>query len=559
MGMQRRTTRAGFPVRPRGSRQRERVEIINPSFGLDDSAPFDELRPGYTPKSQNLVTDFRGITPRSGLSGYGGMATDVATPVLGGGEYGDRVGNWYAVVASARTVSWLKAGQEASWSTLSYTGTDQMSGNSRSYWNMEAIYDSGLTEFMVVLTNNVDQPKFFELSPDAATFSDFTFLNSLMSVAKDVIAHDDRLVFFNVRADDVRLPTSVVYTPRGNPTSQLILSGAGRQDLLDMKGVGQRIAKDREGLLLFSDREIWRGRARRDIFAYDFFRLTDNFACPFPRTVANCAAGVVFIAQDLECYIISGNVIQPLGPGENGAPSRIKKLLRDEMAEGDRMWASFSPRLNRYELYFKDTSTSFPDRALYYDFETGAWFEQKLDGHELSFGFSYADPEPAPAETWQQQGDTWDQQITVWDEAGLPVRAAYESVDVMAFSSNGTAYRFRSNQTTDDGTAIDWRWRSHGMGRMDQRGFERLDQVWIEYDANSTSSCSVFGTPDGGATFDAGFALSLRSSDLSVDFVPLLTEGRAPQFEIRGSDGGTPRFRSFEARLRGSSKFGGGP
>jgi len=97
------------------------------------------------------------------------------------------------------------------------------------------------------------------------------------------------------------------------------------------------------------------------------------------------------------------------------------------------------------------------------------------------------------------------------------------------------------------------------MGR-DQRGFEKLYEVWVEYISPSASSASVFGSHDLGVTFDSGFPLSLKSSSLSVDLAPVEVESRAPQFEIRLNDGGTPRITSFEATLLSSrGKFGGGP
>jgi hypothetical protein len=486
------------------------------------------------------------------------MAIDVASPIIGGDEVLDKLGRWYAVSGSARTISWLQASQSPSWSTLSYVGTDQMSGNSRSYWDLAYIYESGISEHMLVMTNNVDQPKYFKIDPDTETYSDYTFLNSFMSTAKSVVAFDDRLVFFNVQKDGLRRPARVVWTPRGLPTSDLILQGAGAQDLLEMRGIGQKIIRDQEGVLLFSDREIWRGRPRRDIFSFDFFALTQKHACPFPRTIVNTTAGVIFLGQDYELYLISGSVITPIGQPERREPSKIKSLLIDELVEPDRAWGTFNRRQNRYELYYKTTSGSFPTKAVYVDLETSSYLVQQFT-HELSHGFQFADPDPFPPETWDQQGDTFINVIEAWDETGVPQRAALEDSDTMTFGSASTAYRLRSGQTTDDGTAVDCRWRSHGMGR-NRKEYENLHEVWTEYESTSASSASVFCSHDLGQTFDSGFAISLRSSSHSVEFTPLDCEARSPQFEFRLNDGGTPRITSFEATLLPSgSKFGGGP
>ncbi|KKK92078.1 hypothetical protein LCGC14_2706530, partial [marine sediment metagenome] len=428
-------------------------------------------------------------------------------------EFIDKFGNWSAFVASSRTLSTIRASQAPSWSTLSYTGSiGAPSGNSRSYWDADFIFDAGLSENMVVATNNVDSPYFFTIDKDNTTFSDYTFLDSFMSKAKSVVAHDNRLVFFNVEANAVRHPHRFVFTPRGLPTSDSIFAGAGVIDDDAMRGIGQKVVRDREGLLFFTDREIWRARARLDIFAYDLFPLTQKLSCPYPRTIVNTALGVVFLAQDFEVYLIAGNVINPLSLLVQGEPSRIKKLLIDELTEPDRAWGLYHPRLNRYELYYNVSGGSYPAHALFFDFETRSWLQQRFASHELGAGLIWPEPDPAPGETWDQRGDTFDSTIESWNEAGTPQRPALEDADEMVFSSLGSAFRLLSAQTTDDGTAIDCRWRSHGMAGKRRLAYERLHEIWTEYEATSASSASVFCSYDLGTNFDSGFALSLKSS-----------------------------------------------
>jgi hypothetical protein len=505
------------------------------------------------------VVDFDAITPRSGLSQYGGAVSSVAAPIISAGEFIDQFGNWSVWAASARTVSTLRASPEPVWSDLSYIGSEPPSGNSRSYWDGDFIYDAGTGENLVVVTNNVDTPKFFTADKDAATYSDYTFLDSFMSKAKSVVAHDNRVVFFNVEADQVRRPHRMVFTPRGLPTSDDLFNGAGVIDEDSMRGIGQKIVRDQEGLLLFTDREIWRARPRRDIFAYDLFALKQIRTTAYPRTIVNTAEGVVFVGIDFEVYLIAGNVVSPLSLIQQGEPSRIKDLLMDELTEPDRAWAVYHPRKNRYELYYNVSGSGFAARALYFDFETRSWLQQRLDSHELSSGVAWPDPDPAPGEEWDQRGDTFDASAEVWNEVGTPQRAALEDADIMTFSSEGTAYRLSSDQTTDDGNAIDARWRSHGMTGRGRLAYERLHEVWTEYDATSASSASVFCSHDLGTTFDDGFALSLQSSSHSVEFAPVGCEARAPQFEFRVVDGGKPRIYSFQAVLVPSgSAFGGG-
>ena len=70
------------------------VQVLDAGRVTDEAAleRAQELPAGFTPSSQNFVTDFRAVKPRSGLSQYGGMSSDVATPILGGDEVLDKLG-----------------------------------------------------------------------------------------------------------------------------------------------------------------------------------------------------------------------------------------------------------------------------------------------------------------------------------------------------------------------------------------------------------------------------------------------------------------------------------
>lgn len=121
-------------------------------------------------------------------------------------------------------------------------------------------------------------------------------------------------------------------------------------------------------------------------------------------------------------------------------------------------------------------------------------------------------------------------------------------------SANATrAFRFLSTQTSDDGTAIDARWRSPGLRSGDHHKMH-LAEVWVDYETDSASSASIFFGDARSETFDDGRALNLTTSAAPLHVAAWKTD-EAPHFEIRLNDGGRPRLTLFVATLKDASKF----
>ena len=553
-----RRSRFGSPYPPGLMRQPEsRVEIFDPTRGFHSGEPPQDLPPGMTPAARNFVVDGGYLTPRSGLSQFG--AYSLGEAVLGGGEVFDSSGHPNAIVFSSGTVAYYER-NAASWSALSYIedaslgAPDTFSGETNSYAQHAAIYDPASDKNAVIFCNNlINYPKIAYLHDSLATYSDYTAPFSLLSKAKSVAAFDNRLLFFHTQDGSTAKPTRIVWSARGNPNSFNVIDGGGAEDLLDMRGSGQKVVAEKDSLLLFSDEEIWRARPRGDAYAFDFYPVAQQRGGPYPQTIVNTPFGTAFLGRDLEVYVVSGQDVLPLGPRRPGSPSRINRELRSTLTRPDRAWGLYNQEQHRYELYYTTSSATsgYPNRALFFHFENGAWMPQHYQ-HELTYGFEM-EAGSLPL-SWDEIEATWDQMNLTWDGDN----SAGFGRNITTFGSAGTVYTFRSDQTTDDTTAIDCRWRSHALNSRDQLRFDQLYEVNIEAEVPSASSLSVMVSDDLGASFLDGFNINLSASSITNAFAPVWVTARAPQFEIRLNDGGTPKIARMQARLRDTGLYGGG-
>lgn len=521
-----RTSRFGRGYNPRLMRENSFIETIHPARGFHGGVPAQELEAGFTPEARNFVTKKRSITPRSGLSGYGSVNANA----IGGGEVADASDNRYAFFVSTNTLSMRTEGA-SSWQDLTAgTGGNAPSVNSDSYWQTGGVYDPDDDENLALFVNPNDTPKVVHLAPSRTTFSDFTHPYSIFSNARSIIGFDDRLVFFNVESSASSFPQRVVWSMQGFPRDYEIANGAGFEDLMMMRGEGTKVLAEENTLLFFTEEEIWRGQKRPDEFAFEFTRVSSRLGCPYPQTIAKVQSGVAFLARDLEVYLVAGNEIVPIGPAEQGGESRIQDYLRDNLVDAHRCWATFNEPERRYELYFadSDSGSGYPNRALFFSFEDRSWMPQRFS-HEVSYGYAYEDPSSNAT-----------------------------NAHTLLSDSTGDVYRLRSDQTTDDGTKIDCRWRSHGMGTRDHMSWDQLYEIWTEHKNGSASSMTIHLSTDLGANFTESIGVDLVASDASRVLAPVFISAPYPQFELRLDDGGTPEIARIQGVLRSSGKFSGG-
>ena len=547
--------------------KRERTLTVPTSGGFHGGVPPQELPLGFTPASRNVVPDRAGsITPRSGLSQGG--PHDFGGAVIGASEVFDINGRSVAFAPSNVSLSVFHP-KDDDWSYLSYVpGTvasamtdGPVSGTSSDYFRSVSIYDQNINERIGVFSNGTNAIKFFSVvSGTNKTYSDFTFVDSLDSTkkARDVTAVNDRLVFANVeRADGEVFPTRVLWSARGDPRNYDINSEAGFEDIMEMRGEIQAAVRFKDYLILFTEHEIWRATPTFDAYAFRFDRVVDNMGCPWPKTAVATPVGVIFLGNDLDVHITDGSGVLPIGPVQVGDVSRIRQTLQEEATTLGRAWSVYNRSQNRYELYYATGVTSrtfvaqdasgYPTRAFFYHLGSRTWWPQRFT-HELSSGVDVDDADVSL--TWDDIDDGWGDLDANWDDFTYEVKTR----SLRAFSSDGTGFSFLSTQTTDDGTAIDARWRSPSF-RLGGSRKMHLSEVWVDYEADSASSLSVsVGNGRDDSSFETGTRIALTSPG-KTEFVPTWTVETAPAFEIRLSDGGTPRILSFQATLKDGSRF----
>jgi hypothetical protein len=527
----------------------DRVEIFTPMRGLHTGDAPQDIEAGYSPSAYNFVIDAGHLTPRSGLSQFKGGVSHLSGPALGAWRMSDLVGNQFLFAASSRSFSVFDPVVD-SWSSLSYqqpsgfTVDNMPSGTSRQYWDATYAYEPAQDRNFAVFVNNVDLPKIAHVTASVTTYSDLTGITSQASRAAAVAAFDNRVIFFNVSSNANSYPQRVLWSARGSPQNYQIIDGAGFEDLMDMRGKGTRIIAEREGVLLFSDEEIWRGRRRNDAYVFDFYPISKQMGAPFPRTIVATPLGVIFLNREFELHAVIGDEVVPLGPASAGESSRIRTFLQAEISESARMWAVYNPAPTRYELYYTgaDSSEGYPTRALYFQLTENSFLPQRLK-HEVSAGVEYTDPgDPA---YWNGSGAGWDDVATSWDEQ-LQAGTGYF---VHTMSSAGTAHRFHSSQTNDDGSAFTAQWTSHALNRENQMRFERLSEVWVECKSDSAGSLQVVLSGDQAFSQIDTRDLNVPAREYARLHAPGDVYGVSPAFRVQITDGSRPKIARFQAQL----------
>jgi hypothetical protein len=529
-----------------------RVEIIEPTLGLNTSQPEIDLQPGESPDAENFIVDDGYLRPRSGLSLFADSYTSLgqAVPVLAY-EYQSVDGSFTPVVASSATVLTYGVGAADSWSTLSYcvryTGAtaDTLSGNSTLPMGACVVYEPNADENWLVFTNGHNIPKFS--IPSTGTYSEVSDFASVESYAKYCYAIDDRLCFFHCADSATTFATRVRWSERGNP-SKFSTVGAGYQDIMDMKGEGTGVAVREIDALLFSTDEIWVQRPRRDNFAYDFLALSRGLGTRYHRSIVNTPIGTVFMGNDFMHYLVSGSQIVPIG-------QKVHAYLRDNIADADYAFALYNKRYRRYEFYYREsTDADRPQHALYFDIDNASWTQQTFP-FGLAAGIETAQSLLGRAWSWDDLPGTWNEMSSTWNRAITP-GAKGEQRDVLILSSTGSSYRFRSAQGTDDGSTITCRWISHGLNATDATRKTSLDQIWAEYKADEAGAYILETRGVQSDTWGSASTVTYtQASSGDQRFTPLFVTGDRPQFRFTITDGKRPSIGRLTAGRRDAGQF----
>lgn len=517
---QTRRTPFGFPVRPSTqSAARELIEVWQPTRGVHAGLSDAATPAGFATAASNWVFENGYVAPRSGLSQSGGSSHLGDVPV-GDAHAFDAEGYEHLLAFSSGTVS-LLGRTSSTWTALTYSGTQgALSGTSADPVIAASSYDPSLDKRIVAFTNGVQPPKVLTLGASVTTYGDLTDFLSLGSVAQAVCAFDNRLVFLNVTNFGVSSPTRVVWSVRGQPSSYSLGGGAGFEEIMEMKGQGAVILPERDGLVLMTDREIWKGRKRYDDAAFEFYALIRGLGCPYVRTAVETPLGAVFLGHDYDVYVVQGDSVTPLGADESG--SRVQQTLQGELTSPERAWGLYNSLAQRYELYYC-AGTDQPQKALYFCFKNGSWWPQTF-----AYGLSAGEEMQAPSTT---------------------------SRYVYALTSAGTSLRFDAAQDTDDGSAFTATLRSHPLRTPGTQG--SLHEVHLTHESASTATVAVRASGDMGRTYGSGSTTVMSGADNTRAFAPVYATGPQPVVELRVTDGSRPRVAAVDARFRVRGRLNG--
>ena len=480
-----------------------KIEVLEPIGGINTAAAPQNLPPSQTPFSQNLTADGREMRPRSGLSQYG--SSQILSSPNAVIKFSDVVGTDYHIAISDQTSS-IRSTTGSDWQVI--TGTP----STNTYLSWDWGYSPSFDENLVVITDGSQTPYYF--SPVFSSWQPLSDFTSHESFARYVTFFDNRLIFFNMGSSST-LPfsTRVRWSVRGDPLD-FTSSGAGFEDLVTMRGYGTGIMAESDRIVIFSDEEVWIGRPRRDQYAFEFFPLAREVGNPFPRTATVTDKGVMWLDKEYRFRLLSGNQLYTF-------TDSTRKMLLDELREPGEAWATFNPEDGRFEFYFSDTTGEAASRALWLRTSTivsspenpslleGVWEHQDFGSHQLPAGNN----------------------------------GVY-------LSSAATPYRLLSSQPTDDGQALDWRWRTPALriGR-DQDRRERITDLWIDYKGTSASSISIYHSSDLGASWTDLGAVAAGSGRGTIHTSLAAPSSRFNQIELRGT-GSDPAISSIRIQLR---------
>ncbi|KKK74780.1 hypothetical protein LCGC14_2880330, partial [marine sediment metagenome] len=166
--------------------------------------------------------------------------------------------------------------------------------------------------------------------------------------------------------------------------------GSGFEDLVDMGGEGTRVIATEQEIILFSTREVWRGRRIGGEFVFQYSPITRKVGAPFARAVLNTTQGIFWLGSDFNIWRYLGGQISPIA-------NDIQRTLRDTAQNLDTAFFSYNEELQHLTLYYATTPTALPDRAFTRHIKDGAWTPQQIPftvSQALAFNV------PSSATTW---------------------------------------------------------------------------------------------------------------------------------------------------------------
>jgi hypothetical protein len=520
------------------------VLIVEPTLGISLDQPSVDVPLGSTPSSDNYIMREGALEPRPMISLYESNPQPMgAIPILGGMEVIDVGGNRLPLVSGTTAWAWYSVN---SWSVLSYVSAFGQnippSGSDLDYWDHTQIYYAGVDENLAIGANGSYQSLYCWKANDTV-FSTLTGAPPALTVA----AFDNFILAANIRSGGSEFVQRVQWSDRGSASSWT-QGLAGFEDLLTMRGDIKRLLPLENRIAVLGENEIWQGYRVDFPNLFLFQPLDTSVGCPYPWTAAVTPRGIIFLGRDYYVYLL---------PKEGGQPipisQRLHRSIRNLIDRPERAWGAWDNTTGVYQLNYPIKGGSGrPQRAAWLQLDSGSWAPQSYDpvAGSLSLTRGFEVQRSSSATTWgglQAAGIVWGSLNMTWaDLAG-----ASEERAILTGSSAGTLYYFNSNATSDNGTAVRSYWQSSSLGGESPTVMKTMTRLYIDYQADSSSSLSVSVSQNQGASFDLANSVALlpAASGVSQTRVDTYTPARYPCFKVE-SEGARYRLYRFDVELR---------
>lgn len=526
-------------------RSKTTVLIVEPTLGFNASQPETDLPLGQTPEVVNFTMRDGALEPRSRLSTVLTNPRPMAITVTGGYEAISSLGTFYPVISGTTRWAWYS---NTSWSVLSYVSANGISappsGATTDYYDMTQTYYPVTDEMLVVGANGSYQTLF-------CWSVGSTLLSSMTGAprAKYVTTFDNFVLAFNIRdvgSAQSRYVQRVQWNHRGSP---MLWSGsttlAGSEDLLSARGEGTRIMELDNRVILFFEQEIWQGIRNPYPNTFVFSPVDRTVGTAFSWTIVKTPLGLVFLGGDYNIYLLpkDGGVATPIG-------NAVQRRLRTTIDSPDKAWAVYDAGRNTYQLYYPVRGgTNVPTKRVDLNITDGTYtlhsFVVGGVTRSLTRGFPAHLQSATAALTYDDlttQGYTFDTIPYTYDQMGSA--ASVTAATIFLGSSDGTMYHLSSIATTDDGTAVEARWRTGALGPETPESVKMVNQVRVDGQAEIMSAVTVRASRDQGANFDPGQALTFNATSNQTQVVAHLSvPARYPTIEVTTEDIGIRLFR----------------
>lgn len=553
----------GFPLRYNAP-SLESEMIVEVRAGFVASVPPTNLPVGASPSCQNFIVRDGAIEQRPMLSNTSGTAAAMGTiPVTGGAEIVSVNGTFYPLVSGTTRLMFFNG---TDWSVLSYVSANGVNnppaGSNTSYWDMCQIYDANTNEMLAIMANGSYQT-LYTWKSNATVFSSVTGAPLAMTVT----AMDNYVLAGNQKDNSGNfLVQRVSWSDRGSYSSWT--GGlSGFADLLDMRGQVQRLMNQDNRVIVLGDQEVWQGvETGVPLVPFDFQPFDRSVGCPYPWTAAQTPLGIMFLSRDFLVYLLPkiGGPPQPIS-------TEVQRYLRLNLDQGNaaKSWGVYNKTTASYELFFpalggsglpsnaiqvhiEEEAPAYAGRAaIGYNIAQAAWTPHIYDGgapsapvYELTRGFetNYS----SGGTTWNGMTGTWDQANVSWNQeaGGTGIRAVFMG------TSKGTVYQESSTATSDAGTPVLSFWVSQALGAIQPERLKTINQIRMDYQADSASSASIALSPSVGDSFDPPVGLALQATSYESQIrIDVYGAARYPQLKI-SSTGYRFRVQRFKLRYR---------